>query len=549
MKTHYKVFLALFVLTAAFLSGTWYASRNSAGGAAPAARKILRYICPMHPQYVSDHPGECPSCGMRLEPVYSNGSGDEAGAEARMPAGTVQIDPERQQLIGLRIGRAEVTSGARTIRILGRVAPDETRIYRLTASVDGWIVEAMPNTVGSLVKKNEILASFYSPEFLGSEQAYIYALNSLARFQASGNETNQQIQLTKANLQQYTDTLRNQGMSDLQIEEIGSERKLTQKIYIVAPSAGFVLLREVSPGLRFVRGTELYRIADLRRVWILADLFEKEAEFVRPGLKAEVRSSQNPARVFQARVSNVLPQFDPATRTLKARLEVDNPDFVLRPEMFVDVEFPVDLPPSLAVPVDAVIDTGLRKTVFIDRGNGYFEPRPVETGWRFGSQIEIVKGLMEGERLVVSSTFLVDSESRMKAAAAGIFGTPRKDPVCGMDVDESRAKAAGRTSEFRGEIYYFCSDKCKEDFDKAPGKYASMPPAAGAARGKAMPDMQKDPVCGMDVRANEAKATGRTSVYKGTVYYFCSDACKQDFDKNPEKHLKKDPVIAGRQRP
>jgi len=476
MRNHYKILFALVILIATFLSGTWYASRHAAGDTAPEAPEIHHYICPMHPQYISDHPGECPSCGMRLEPVYATADSAAVTPGARRPAGTVRIGPERQQLIGLRTGRAEITRGARSIRILGRVTPDETRIFRITASTDGWIVDTMPNTVGSLVKKNEVLASFYSPEFLGSEQSYIYALNALARFQATPDETQQQIQLTKANIQQYIDTLKNLGMSELQIEEIGRERKLTQKIYIVAPSAGFVLLREVSPGLRFVRGAELYRIADLSRVWILADLFEKEAEFVRPGLKTAVRSSQNPARVFQARVSNVLPQFDPETRTLKARLEVDNPDFVLRPEMFVDVEFPVELPPSLAVPVDAVIDTGMRKTVFIDRGNGYFEPRQVETGWRFGSQIEITKGLMEGEQVVIAGTFLVDSESRMKAAAAGILSTARQDPVCGMDVDEGRARAAGRTSAYGGEIYYFCSDACKQEFDRNREKYLKKTP-------------------------------------------------------------------------
>ena len=170
------------------------------------------------------------------------------------------------------------------------------------------------------------------------------------------------------------------------------------------------------------------------------------------------------------RVLNVPPQFDPASRTLKVRLEADNPGYALRPDMFVDVEFPIQLPPAITVPVDAVLDSGLRKTVFVDRDNGFFEPRKVETGWRFGDRVEIVKGLMPGERIVTSGTFLLDSESRMKMAAAGMSKSTEarsaKDPVCGMDVDESKAKAAGRISEYRGKAYYFCTDQCKQQFDR-----------------------------------------------------------------------------------
>jgi Cu(I)/Ag(I) efflux system membrane fusion protein len=164
--------------------------------------------------------------------------------------------------------------------------------------------------------------------------------------------------------------------------------------------------------------------------------------------------------------------FDEAARTLKVRLETDNPGFALKPGMFVDVEFTVELPTALVVPADAIVDTGLRKTLFVDRGNGFFEPRQVETGWRIGDQVEITKGLMPGERIVISGTFLIDSESRMKASAQGVSGTAAKDPVCGMAIDQKRAAAAGRSSEYKGTTYYFCSDGCKKDFDKEPAKYA-----------------------------------------------------------------------------
>jgi Cu(I)/Ag(I) efflux system membrane fusion protein len=182
---------------------------------------------------------------------------------------------------------------------------------------------------------------------------------------------------------------------------------------------------------------------------------------------------------LHAMVSNVLPQFDAASRTLKVRLEMENPGYLLKPDMFVDVEFPVQLPAAITVPVDAVIDSGLRNTVFVDRGNGFFEPRQLETGWRLGGQIEVTRGLMEGERIVVSGTFLIDSESRMKAAAAGMQAAAQvaqapqraRDPVCGMEVDVASAKAAGRMSEYRGKTYYFCMDQCKISFRKKPEQY------------------------------------------------------------------------------
>jgi Cu(I)/Ag(I) efflux system membrane fusion protein len=219
-----------------------------------------------------------------------------------------------------------------------------------------------------------------------------------------------------------------------------------------------------------VKGNEFYRIADLSRIWIFADIYENEGQHFRPGMKVKV-SLPHQGKAFQARVSDVLPQFDGATRTLKLRLEAENPNYLMRPEMFVDVELPLSLPPAVIVSADAVLDSGLKKTVFVDRGNGLFEPREVETGWRMGNRIEIVKGLMPGERIVVSGNFLIDSESRMELAAAGLVGTLRKDPVCGVDVSVNKAEKAGRKSILQGKTYYFSSDECKQQFDKNPEPY------------------------------------------------------------------------------
>jgi len=388
--------------------------------------------------------------------------------------GTVRVSPDRQQLVGVRLATVEKLPETHTLRLLGRVATDETRIYQIIAPVDGWIRDTYNNSTGTLVKKDEPLASFYSPEFLSAQQAYLYALSSLDRFQASDNETPGQIGQTKANIQQYSDALRNLGMGELQIEEIARTRKRTQNIHITAPTAGFILARNVSPGRKFSRGTELFKIADLRRVWILADLFENDARHFKPGTFAKILLPQQ-QKTFTGKVSATLPQFDPATRTLKVRLEADNPGYVLRPDMFVDVELPVTFPPAIAVPADAILDSGLRKTVFVDRGNGYFEPRQVETGWRFANRVEIVKGLEPGERIVVSGNFLIDSESRMELAAAGMYGTLEKDPVCGASVSAKKALREGRTSVHQAKTYYFSSSDCKDKFDRDPARYAAKP--------------------------------------------------------------------------
>jgi membrane fusion protein, copper/silver efflux system len=312
----------------------------------------------------------------------------------------------------VKVAAVEKGPWSHTIRLLGRVAPDETRIYRITAATDGWIMKIFPVTTGSLVKRDELLATFYAPEFYSAMRAYLYGLSSLDRFKKSSTETKEQLDVTGANIENYRNALRNLGMTEHQMDEIMRTRQGGEHVEIRAPAAGFILIRNVTLGERFQRGTELYRIADLSRVWILADLYENNARDFKPGVKALVTIPYQ-KKTYRAIVSNVLPIFDPVSRTLKVRLETVNPGFILRPDMFVDVELPVKLPPALTVPADAVCDSGLKKIVFVEHGNGFFEPRKVETGLSFGDRVEILKGLKSGERIVASGTFLIDSESRL----------------------------------------------------------------------------------------------------------------------------------------
>ena len=472
MTSPLKVGVLAVLLLAAFAAGT-LVSRRSIQAQPDTARKVLYWHDPMHPEYRSDKPGIAPDCGMQLEPVYPDDAAGVGAARGRsdIPAGAINISAEKQQLIGVRVGLAEQSPAVEQVRSVGRVVPDDRRIYRINTSAAGWIRNTFGNSVGSIVRKDEPLATFYVREFLTSQQSYFYALGALDRYTASGG-SEQQLVATRAQIKLAADALEALGMSQIELAAIARSRTPLEEITLRSPSDGFIVERNVTPGERFEVGQELYVIADLRRIWVLGDIFQYEANFVRTGQSVRV-TLPHQGREFRGRVSEVLPQFDPATRTLKVRIEVNNPDYALRPDMFVDVRFPLNLPPALTVPADAVIDSGLRKTVFVDLGDGYFEPRRVEVGWRFGDRVQILRGLMAGERVVTSGNFLIDSESRMKAAAAGIRGDPERDIMCGMDVDAARAKAAGRVSVHGGKTYYFCSDACKKGFDAHPAQSVS----------------------------------------------------------------------------
>jgi RND family efflux transporter MFP subunit len=568
MKRLGSVAIGLALLAAGFLAGsvvTWRASRRAE---TPGARKVLYWVDPMHPTYRSDKPGTAPDCGMALEPVYA---GDPAAASgSSLPPGVLRVSPERQQTIGVRVAQVESSAVTRTIRTVGRVTVDEDRVYRLVATVDGIVRELHPNAAGSFVRKDQVLLTYYSSEFLGAQQAYFYALNTRDRIGGDASEPTEQMVLTNAQLRSAVDTLRNLGMSEVQIRELGRARKLVREVELRSPASGYVLSRSVFPEQRLERGSELYRIADLSRLWVFADLLERDSQSVAAGTVAGVSFPFRKGAPIRARISNVLPQLDPATRALKVRLDVENPDIALRPDMFVDVEIPVTTPATLTVPAEAVVDSGRRKLVFVDRGSGYFEPRRVETGWRSGERVEVVKGLMPGERIVVSGNFLLDSESRMKAAAMGI-GIPETDPVCGMDVDQTRARTAGRTSVRRGTGYFFCSDSCKKRFDADPARFVTeeaLPspprrPAPATAAGRQGPDdvvdraaeyvreadrglnttveaargrtiFATDPVCGAEVETTAPDALWVN--HAGRTFYFVTPECRDEFLKDPARY-------------
>ena len=322
---------------------SYIAGRHHTGRpAAPTAntRRVLYWVDPMHPQYKSDHPGIAPDCGMALAPVYADEVGNTSqgpltGSVGQLPPGDVSIDDAMQRRMGIRTAAVERSGGTRVIRALGRVVPEDTRVYKIDSGMDGFIRETYNDSLGTLVKKDQKLAAYYGSEFLAVASGYLAATAGVPG--ATGKDGSRTVPFPGAvskqgvsSLQGYSDRLRNLGMSDVQIREMAESRQLPQSIDVVAPVDGFILARNITAGQHFERSMEFYRIADLSQVWILADISGSDAQYFHPGALARI-SLPDQGKTFSARVSQVLPEVDASTRTLKLRLEADNPNFVCAP--------------------------------------------------------------------------------------------------------------------------------------------------------------------------------------------------------------------------
>ena len=451
-----------------------------ASGPAASARKAVRYQCPMHPSFTSDKPGNAPCCGMALEPVHEGGDAGHAGAHRT--AGTVTMDAGLRQLQGVKIGAVEHGAVPQALRLFGRVVPDETRVYTVNAGMEGSIRELSGVTTGTVVHRDQWLGAFFSADIRSPLQGFLTSLEAQGMNDASRANAGLVAaagSTPSRNAQFAAERLRGMGVSPRQLERMRQKRELPLTIDILSPADGVVIARSVTLGQRFDKGAEWFRIASLDRVWVLVDVLEADLPLARPGTSVRV-SVPGRSGALPAIVSRIPPQFDAASRTMKVRLEMDNPGMVLRPDMFVDAVLQIHRPASLTLPVDAVVDTGLRRTVFVEKGEGVFEPRAIETGWRSGGRVEVLSGLEPGERVVLSGTFLVDSESQLRAAAAGVRGPVAKDPICGMEVDEARARAEGKVHTHEGKTHYFCSDSCKATFAAKPD--AGTVPARVAGR-------------------------------------------------------------------
>ncbi len=369
------------------------------------------YSCPMHPQVTSDKPGVCPICGMNLEKVPE--AGVLPGGEP-MPAGTVYIRPERQQLIGVQLGEVQEKSLSGTVRAVGRLALDETRVARVQTRIEGWIDQVFVDFTGKSVRKGQPLFSVYSPELVATQQELIISRKSLDKLKTS---TFPDARTGAETLYRSTrERLRLWDLSDAQIREIERRGTPSRSVTLYAPQDGFVLTRNAYPGQRITPDTELYVIADLSRLWVLADVYEYELPLIQVGQKADLTLTAFPGRVFHAKVSFIYPQVEASTRTLKVRLDLPNPDHLLKPDLYAQASFAIDHGRELVVSQESVLDSGTEQTVFVARGNGYFEPRTVSLGRRVAGDVVVLKGLSAGEKVVTSAVFFVDSESKLRPA-------------------------------------------------------------------------------------------------------------------------------------
>ena len=380
-------------------------------------KEVLFYRNPMNPEITSPVPAK-DHMGMDYVPVY-------ADADSSGPAGTVTIDPVTVQNIGVRTAVAQVRTIARQINTLGRVDYDERRITRLHPKTQGWVEELRIGTTGEAIDDDEILLSIYSPQLVSSQQEYLLALKS---FETLGDSPFEDVRRGAADLVDTSlERLRLLDVPEHQISDLRESGEVSRVLHIHSPAEGIVVNVGVRDGQFVTPQSELYMIADLSAVWVFVDIFEEELPWVSVGDEAEMRVTAVPGTILRGKLTYIYPYADSKTRTIKARLEFDNRDLLLKPDMFADVTiFASPRENVVVVPSEAIVRSGLREQVFIVREPGKFEPRQVEIGLSGEGVTEIRDGVLSGEEVVVSSQFLIDSESKLRESAAKMM-EPKND--------------------------------------------------------------------------------------------------------------------------
>lgn len=346
--------------------------------------------------------------GLTMESIQKEGKMQE------VTPGAVQISPERQQLIGVKIGKVEMRPLEKIIRTVGRVDYDERKVVTVSPKIGGWIEDLYVDFTGRFVRQGEPLLTIYSPELVSTQEEYLIALRArkdlmkspFAEVAASGNSL---AESAKRRLKLWD-------ISDDQIKTLEESGQAKKTLTLYSPFSGFVLEKMAYKGMSLMPGMALFKLADLSVVWLYADVYEYELPFVRVGQQAAIQLSYLQGETFTGKAIYIYPSLDPNTRTAKVRFEFPNPDGKLKPEMYGNVEIKVHLGQRLVVTEGAIIDTGLRQMAIVDKGNGYFEQREVKVGAKVDNYYEILKGLKAGERVVTSANFLIDSESRFKEA-------------------------------------------------------------------------------------------------------------------------------------
>jgi Cu(I)/Ag(I) efflux system membrane fusion protein len=387
------------------------------------ATLVTRYQCAMHPQIIRDEPGSCPICGMKLVPITQARAPAAATPAARPTAAAealapVTIDAAKRQLLGLKTVVVRRAPFETSIRTTGRVAADERRVHHVHTRFEAFVEHVTADFTGKYVDKGEALAYLYSPELYATQQEYLLALRASKSLGASGVPSVSQggqdlLSAARQRLLLWE-------ITPADIERIEQNGQPIRAIPVYAPISGFVTGRTAYHGMKVMPADTLFDILDLSHVWVLADVYEYELPRLSVGQKATMTLSYWPGRSWNGTVTYVYPAVDEKTRTVKVRVELDNPKGELKPEMFADVTIHGPARDVLQVPDDAVLESGTRNIVFVDEGEGRLSPREVSVGDHGAGAVEIRDGLREGDVVVRSANFLVDSESRLKAAISAM---------------------------------------------------------------------------------------------------------------------------------
>ena len=353
-----------------------------------------KYVCPMHPQIVRDEPGNCPICGMDLVAKIIDA---QAG---QRPA--VQISNAVINSMGVRTAPARHQTLWRYIQTVGRIEYDETRLAHVHPRAEGWMEQLSLRAEGDPVRKGQVIGRLYSPEILAAQVDFLIALD-----QSAG----------KVRVEKARNRLRLLGVTEGTISAIQSKRESINTVPIVSNADGVVTMLGVRQGMYVTPNMEIVTIADLARIWVLVDVYEHQIDWLAQGVPAEIRVPAYPGRVWEGTVEYIYPELDPKSRTLKVRLAFDNPDGLLKANMFAEAAiYGGPKREVLAVPAEALIETGKRTSVVLALGDGRFQPVDVVTGMASNGQVEILSGLDAGDEVVVSGQFLIDSESSLQAS-------------------------------------------------------------------------------------------------------------------------------------
>ena len=392
------------------------AAATGAAASAPKQRKLLYYRNPMGLADTSPTPKKDPM-GMDYIPVYEGEDESSAGPAA---ANQVRISTEKIQKLGVRTEAAAMRPLGKTIRAVGRVEPDERRMFAVTAKFEGYVERLHVNATGQAVAKGQPLFEAYSPDLVAAQREYAIAMQGLESMKDAGADA-------QAGMRQLADSslarLRNWDLSPAQLATLVKTGQVQRTVSFASPVSGIVSEKKALQGMRFMPGEMLYQVTDLSSVWVVADLSEQDIGLVKSGAKVRVTTTAYPSETFEGRITYIYPTLKAETRSIPVRVELANPGGRLKPAMFAQVDLSVGgSSPVLTVPDSAVIDTGTRRIVLVQVQEGRFEPREVETGARGGDHIEIHKGVSDGEQVVVAANFLIDAESNLKAVIGGLGG-------------------------------------------------------------------------------------------------------------------------------